>query len=123
MLEEQSQRPAFPIDQVEKEVFSFAKILNDRIKSKNSCGETIFYMTWGYKNGDKSNCASYPPLCSFETMNDELRERYIIMADRNDAMLGPVGAVWRAIRATNTTLKLYNPDESHPEVAGTYIAA
>lgn len=123
VLQEQSQRPAFPITQVETQVFPYAKILNDRIKAKNLCGETIFYMTWGRKNGDATNCPFYPPICLFTTMNDELRARYEIMADRNDAMLAPVAAVWRSVRTTKPTLELYVPDESHPSVAGTYVAA
>lgn len=123
VLQEQSQRPAFPIAQVESDVFPYAKILNDRVRAKNPCGETIFYMTWGRKNGDAANCAFYPPLCTFSGMNDELRARYEIMADRNDAMLSPVGAIWKSVRTANPALELYVPDESHPSVAGTYIAA
>jgi hypothetical protein len=45
------------------------------------------------------------------------------MSTRNDAMLSPVGAVWRSVRTTNPAIELYNPDESHPSVAGTYVAA
>ncbi|MFA6152024.1 MAG: PKD domain-containing protein [Chitinophagaceae bacterium] len=123
VLQEQSQRPAFPIAQVESEVFPYAKILNDRVRAKNPCGETIFYMTWGRKNGDADNCPFYPPICTFSGMNDELRARYEIMADRNDAMLSPVGAIWKSVRTANPALELYVPDESHPSVAGTYIAA
>lgn len=123
VLQEQSQRPAFPIAQVEADVFPYAKILNDRIMSKNPCGETMFYMTWGRKNGDASNCPFYTPLCTFDGMNSELRARYQIMSDRNDALLSPVGAVWSAVRKAAPALELYSPDESHPSTAGTYLAA
>jgi hypothetical protein len=46
-----------------------------------------------------------------------------MMADSNDALLSPVGSVWRYIRDTDTTIELYTADESHPSLAGSYAAA
>ena len=123
VLQEQSQRPAFPITQVEVEVFPFAKRLDSLINVSNTCGETVFYMTWGRKNGDASNCASFPPLCTYAGMDSLLQLRYRMMADSNKAILSPVGAVWKRLRTTSPTLELYSADESHPSVAGTYAAA
>ena len=56
-------------------------------------------------------------------MDSLLILRYRIMADDNDAIVSPVGAVWKYIRETAPQIELYNPDESHPSVAGTYAAA
>lgn len=123
VLQEQSQKPAFPITQVEVEVFPFAKRLDSLINVSNTCGETVFYMTWGRKNGDASNCASFPPLCTYAGMDSLLQLRYRMMADSNKAILSPVGAVWKRLRTTSPTLELYSADESHPSVAGTYAAA
>ena len=50
-------------------------------------------MTWGRENGDQSNCQSWPPVCTYEGMDDLLRERYMIMANDNNALVAPVGAV------------------------------
>lgn len=123
VLQDQSQRPSFPIVQVEKEVFPYAKRLDSLINVSNTCGETVFYMTWGRKNGDASNCASFPPLCTYAGMDSLLQLRYRMMADSNKAILSPVGAVWKRLRTTSPTLELYSADESHPSVAGTYAAA
>jgi hypothetical protein len=123
VLQEQSQRPSFEISQVQVEVFPYAQSLNNTIVAQNPCAETVFYMTWGRKNGDASNCASYPPLCTYEGMDDLLNLRYMMMADDNDAIVSPVGAVWRHIRQNYPLLELYQSDESHPSVAGTYAAA
>ncbi len=123
VLQEQSQLPSFPIAQVEEQVFPFASQLNDSIKHYNFCGETMFFMTWGRKNGDASNCAVWPPICTYEGMDDLLRERYMIMAEDNDAVVSPVGAVWRYIRENHPDIELYTPDESHPSLAGSYAAA
>ena len=123
VLQEQSQLPSFPLNQVETEVFPFAKILNDTIKKYNPCSETMFYMTWGRKNGDAANCAVWPPVCTYEGMDSLLRMRYMMMADSNHAIVSPVGVVWRYIRQKYPMLELYQADESHPSAVGTYIAA
>ena len=123
VLQEQSQRPAFPQAQVEVEVFPFATWLDSAIHAANPCTETVFYMTWGRKNGDAGNCQNWPPVCTYEGMDDLLRERYMQMALDNAAITSPVGAVWRYIRENNPDIELYQTDESHPSVAGTYAAA
>jgi len=123
VLQEQSQYPSFPIGQVETDVFPYAKKLDSIINAHNPCGETVFFMTWGRKNGDASNCATWPPVCTYEGMDSLLNLRYRMMADSNDAILSPVGAVWHYIRQNYPAIELYNADESHPSVAGSYAAA
>jgi hypothetical protein len=123
VLQEQSQRPSLPIEQVIEDVFPYAHILDSIINAYNTCGETIFYMTWGRKNGDASNCIIWPPVCTYEGMDSLLNLRYRMMADSNDAILSAVGAVWHFIRHNFPTIELYQSDESHPSVAGSYAAA
>jgi len=123
VLQEQSQAPSFPIGQVEAQVFPFAALLDDQIHAANPCAETVFFMTWGRKNGDASNCATWPPVCTYAGMDSLLNLRYRMMAEANDAVLSPVGAVWNYIRTHYPTLELYQTDESHPSVAGSYAAA
>lgn len=123
ILQEQSQLPSFPLSQVESDVFPYAQLLDSLINAQNSCVETVFYMTWGRKNGDASNCAVWPPVCTYAGMDSLLNLRYRMMADSNDAIISPVGAVWKYIRNQYPAIELYNPDESHPSVAGTYAAA
>lgn len=123
VLQEQSQYPSFPINRVEAEVFPYAHILDSLINAQNSCAETVFYMTWGRKNGDASNCASWPPVCTYTGMDSLLNLRYRMMAENNNAILSPVGAVWKHIRQNFPLIDLYQADESHPSVAGTYAAA
>lgn len=123
VLQEQSQRPSFPIEQVETEVFPFATQLDNLIRQANTCTETVFYMTWGRANGDASNCPNWPPVCTYEGMDSLLNERYRTMANDNDALLAPVGAVWRYLREEHPEIELYQADESHPSEAGTYAAA
>ena len=123
VLQEQSQKPSFPPSQVATEVYPYAQVLVDSIKSANACTEPIFYMTWGRKNGDAGNCAAYPPLCTYDGMQGRLRESYIEMAVDNDGSVSPVGAAWKYVRDNYPTLELYSADESHPSINGSYLAA
>ncbi len=123
VLQEQSQRPSFPLFQVQQEVFPYAKKLDSAIHHYNPCGESMFYMTWGRENGDASNCPNWPPVCTYEGMDSLLHLRYMMMADSNDAVVAPVGALWHYIRDHYPDIDLYSSDGSHPSQAGSYAAA
>jgi PKD repeat protein len=123
VLQEQSQLPSFPINQVITGVFPYAQKLDSIIHVYQPCGKTMFYMTWGRKNGDASNCATWPPVCTYQGMDSLLYERYMMMAQDNDAVVSPVGAVWKYIRNNFPGIELYSADESHPSLAGSYAAA
>ena len=123
VLQEQSQLPSFPISQVQSSVYPYAQQLDSIIRAANSCTETVFYMTWGRKNGDASNCPNWPPVCTYSGMDSLLRLRYTSMANSNNGIISPVGAVWRYIRNNNPNIELYSADESHPSLAGSYAAA
>ncbi len=123
VLQEQSQLPSFPIQQVETECFPYAHILDSLIIHHNPCAETVFYMTWGRKNGDASNCASWPPVCTYVGMDSLLKARYTQMANENQGIISPVSTVWRYLRNNAPSIELYAGDESHPSLAGSYAAA
>jgi hypothetical protein len=123
VLQEQSQLPSFSNTQVANSVFPYAHYLDSLINAQNPCAETAFYMTWGRKNGDASNCTSWPPVCTYAGMDSLLSLRYRMMADSNNAIVSPVGAVWKYIRQNFPAIELYQADESHPSVEGTYAAA
>jgi hypothetical protein len=123
ILQEQSQRPAFPPSQVAVEVYPYADSLNKYIKNNDSCTPTVFFMTWGRQNGDASNCASYPPICTYEGMQASLRLSYLHMSQTLNTIVSPVGVVWKRVRNQGDSINLYNPDESHPSLAGSYLAA
>lgn len=123
VLQEQSQLPSFPLTQVQQMVFPYARKLDSIINTYNECAETVFYMTWGRKNGDTENCPVWPPVCTYEGMDSLLNLRYRMMASDNQAILSPVGALWRYLRQNHPQLELYSADGSHPSLAGTYAAA
>lgn len=119
----QSQEGAWRDSYVNANVFPYAKILADSVKYYNACGKTMFYMTWGRKNGDALNCVSYPPVCTFEGMQMRLRTNYLKMGIDNAAFVCPVGMAWRHARVNSPSIELYDADESHPSLEGMYLTA
>ncbi len=123
VLQGHSRETTFPIEQVEAQTFPFAALLCDSIRANQSCAQVLFYRTWGRENGDASNCRNWPPVCTYEGMDSLLNLRYKIMAEKNKAMLAPVGAVWKYLRKNHPEIDLYDRDGSHPSLAGSYAAA
>jgi hypothetical protein len=119
----QSQEPSLDTPYVVQNVFPYAHYLDSVIHHNDSCTQVVFYMTWGRKFGDASNCAAYPPVCTYSGMQEQLRNRYLQMAVDNDAMVAPVGAAWQHVIATNPVFDLYQADYSHPSLYGSYLAA
>jgi PKD repeat protein len=119
VLQGQSQEPITNISQ-----FNNGGIhLNNVISQYNPCSVTMMYMTWGRKNGDATNCSGYPVMCTYEGMDSTLRNRYLSLATSINGEVSPVSVAWNFIRQNYPTIELYQPDESHPSVAGSYAAA
>jgi PKD repeat protein len=123
VIQAQSQEPSFPPAQVANDTYPYAAILADSVRAINPCAEPVFFMTWGRKNGDSVNGQIYPVIATYEGMQWRLRQSYMEMAYDNDATVAPVGAAWQWIRNNYSGIELYSPDESHPSVLGTYLAA
>jgi len=123
ILQDQSQNPSFPPSQVANEVYPYAASLCDDIRQADTCSQPVFFMTWGRENGDAQNCEFYPPLCTYEGMQDRLTESYTEMAEDNNTLLAPVGIAWKSIRENHPNIDLYSSDGSHPSIHGSYLAA
>ncbi len=119
VLQEQSQTPALPNGNFNLGAHQLSKL----IKEYNPCAQPLFYMTWGRQNGDALNCPLYPEMCTYLGMDSLIRKSYKQQAINNNAEISPVSAVWRYIRQNYPSIGLYQPDESHPSVAGSYAAA
>lgn len=123
VLQEQSQIPSFTDGEVNSMFLPYAQKLNDEILKSNPCSETVLYVTWGRKNGDAMNCPNWPPVCTYEGMDSLLTLRYDLAARQNQTIMSPVGPVWRFIRTDAPEIELYDADEGHPSLAGTFAAA
>lgn len=123
VLQEQSQVPSFSPAQVAADCLPYATSLVDAIRSYSPCAETVFYMTWGRENGDAQNCSAWPPVCTYEGMQQRLRESYLLMAEQNNSECAPAGIAWKRVREQFPSIQLYSSDGSHPSVAGSYLVA
>ena len=116
VLQDQSQTPAvFP------KKFADAAVKLDKL-IEASGAETVFYQTWGRRDGDKANAKLFP---TYKSMQKKLSKNYISVAKRCKARLAPVGDTWSLVRKENPELGrgLYKKDGSHPSFKGAFLAA
>ena len=121
VMQEQSQLGALPFDVTTTEIG--ATSLVTLIEENYECTYPVFYMTWGRQNGDAQNCGNFPFMCTYDGMQQGLRNNYIALGEYNDGYVAPVGAAWKVVRDTQPGINLYDADGSHPSPAGTYLAA
>lgn len=87
------------------------------------CAELMTYMTWGRENGDASNCATFPAMCTYIGMDTTLMHKYLHNTDIISGQVSPVSVVWRYLRTNHPNINLYASDGSHPSASGSYAAA
>ncbi len=116
VLQDQSQTPAVFPKRFRDAAIELDKLIDD------AGAKTVFYQTWGRRDGDKANIDQFP---DYESMQKSLSESYRSAAKRCDALLAPVGDVWARARKTDEHLgtALYKNDGSHPSAKGAYLAA
>jgi len=127
VLQDQSMALAYPSTYMNGIPYSVK--LDSIIKVHNPCAQTMFYSTWGRKPGDTYLCT--PPECPVDTwitrtyyeMDSTITSHYKVFADSVKAAMTPVGAAWRYIRQNYPTIELFQSDDSHPSLAGSYAAA
>lgn len=127
VLQDQSMALAYPSTYLN--FMPYAVKIDSVIKVHNPCVQTMFYSTWGRKPGDAYVCT--PPECPVDTvitrtyyeMDSTITSHYKVFADSVKAGMTPVGASWRYIRQNYPSIELFQPDDSHPSLAGSYAAA
>lgn len=119
VIQAQSQEPSFPDAQVNSQTLPYAIQLADSVYENNFCSETMFFMTWGYVDGDPQ----WAPISTYEGMQTRLRNAYVRFADSVQGSVSPVGMAWKYVRENYPSIDLYAADGSHPSYAGSYLAA
>jgi hypothetical protein len=97
-----------------------AKKISKVIREENPCTEVVFFMTYGYINGDQMNF----PDDTYLKMQSRIRRNYKLLADSNSAIVAPVGMAWKQIRMNEDWYtELYaSPEDHHPGQMGTFLA-
>jgi hypothetical protein len=127
ILQGQSQIQGFPEGHRELREFRQAIVDLDRLIVAIGA-ETALIMTWGRRDGDRTNREIYP---DYPTMQARLQGGYeaaarnASTADRTVHVI-PVGAAWQQtfLRSVDEDFPgLYHGDGTHPALPGTYLSA
>jgi hypothetical protein len=91
----------------------------DSIYSNNPCTNVILYMTWGYEHGYDKEGFSW----SYNEMTERVKSGYRYLSELYQLPIVPVGDVWRKFREFHPTTSLYQEDNQHPNLYGSYLVA
>jgi hypothetical protein len=103
VLQEQSTLPVKNAARMHENV----RLFDEAIKQAGS--KTVLYMTWARKHAPQSQQAITD---AYQSIGKELK-----------AIVVPVGSAWEKLLAKHETPVLHDRDESHPTLAGSYLAA
>ena len=117
-----SSTPAYSTRSVIEDVYPYAHTLDSLAKAHSPMVKVIYYMTWGHKNGNVRQ-TTYPLDDNFDLMQERLKISYLEMAHENDSWCAPVGMAWQELRHKYPEFELYQKDNFHPSVMGSYLAA
>ena len=122
ILQEQSTIPS--IDYLRYNMmYPAAELLDSLIHVAGA--NTGFFMTWGRKYGGHMTWGSYlsPVFEDFFHMQDTLSSAYTEISEILDALLCPVGNAWATAVEMDSLVDLWQPDNSHPTLMGSYLSA
>ena len=103
VLQEQSTLPVKNPKRMHENVRLFDGLIRE------SGAKTVLYATWARRDTPEHQSA--------------ISDAYAAIAAELDALLVPVGDVWRHVLKCRESPVLHDRDGSHPSVAGTYLAA
>ena len=103
ILQEQSQAPLRKKDRM----LEHSRLFAETVRARG--GRVVLYMTWAPERRP--------------AVIEGLAAAYEEVGTAIGAEVAPVGRAWQKVRAERPDIVLYRPDGSHPDVAGTYLAA
>jgi hypothetical protein len=103
LLQEQSTLPVKNPQRMAENVRLFDGII------KKAGAKTVLYMTWARQYAPESQQA--------------IADAYNFVSEEVGAIVVPVGLAWQQFAAKHDRPLLYDCDQSHPSLAGTYFAA
>jgi hypothetical protein len=122
ILQEQSQVPTIEFYRYNS-MYPSAIFLDSLITNQGS--NTVFFMTWGRKYGGQQVIQGHysPVFTDFYHMQDSLRSAYVEIANDLSAIVAPVGIAWGQAFTLNPSVNLWQYDNSHPTIKGSYLTA
>jgi len=122
VLQEQSQIPSIAYWR-DSAMYPASRSLDSLIRQAG--GRTMFYMTWGWKNGGVQTYQGYssPDFRDYFEMQESVTVAYGRIADELGAPMAPVGWAWYRARRMDSLIDLWQADSCHATVKGTYLGA
>jgi hypothetical protein len=123
ILQEQSQIPCIPYwryNSMYPACWSFDTLI------RNNGATTALFMTWGWKYGGQMEYNGYYSIVfqDFFEMQDTVAAAYEWIAqDIVRDTLVPVGRAWRRAKTLDSLVDLWQPDNYHPTLKGSYLTA
>lgn len=104
VLQEQSTLPIKNAKRMHENVREFGALI------RAAGARTVLYMTWARLNAAKD-------------AQQQIADAYTSIGEELGAIVVPAGLAWRAFLANHKEPVLHDADNSHPTLAGTYLAA
>jgi hypothetical protein len=122
VLQEQSQIPTIEYWRYNS-MYPAARNLDSLITSYSE--STAFFMTWGRKFGGMQTYYGYssPEFRDFFHMQESLSSAYTEISNELSALLCPVGNAWSLAKQIDSLVDLWQSDNSHPTLKGSYLTA
>lgn len=136
VLQEQSQVPGFPMTQPEWQQSRDGAVGLDALVAAQGA-DTLFFGTWGRRDGDTQNAWRFPDYSTMQGYLDEGYDAYrqATSTELRPTFVAPAGTAFQRVHddlvasgvdpTTGDTLftRLYDADGSHPAMPGTYLTA
>jgi hypothetical protein len=103
VLQEQSTLPVKNANRMAENVRLFDAVI------KRAGAKTVLYMTWARQHAPEAQQA--------------IADAYFTIGQELEALVVPVGLAWQNFLAKHDRPVLYDRDQSHPTLAGSYLAA
>jgi hypothetical protein len=127
ILQNQSQEPSFRSEDVIASQVPHAQALVNAIHKKNPNAQIIYYVPQAHRQGDPAYCNSYSQVCSFGGMTEALINGYRQYQAATGGKLANAGGAWKAVvddkAAPFSAGLLWQNDDSHPTILGSYLTA
>lgn len=117
VMQEQSGISAFG----QEVMFPAARTLDNKVRAGG--GQSVFLMTWAYKDGVSRKLLGSEFGNTREEMQTLMAENYLNISKERNALLAPAGIAFMRCANTNPDIELWDADRTHPSMAGTYLAA
>ncbi len=115
VLQEQSGRVELAGPDRDMYMLPPARVLAGRIRALGA--RPILFATWGDRNG-----GAFPGE-SYAAMQDRIDETYREVAGEIASPIAPVGMAWAEALRRRPTIDLWQADDHHPSLLGSYLAA